>query len=58
MAISLTPLHGAAGVLLAAAAGAIVSDVEGRPWTLGSGSLVASGSQQVHDEILGLLDVG
>jgi hypothetical protein len=39
-------------VLLAAAAGAIASDVHGRPWTLGLGSLVASGSQQVHDEIL------
>jgi myo-inositol-1(or 4)-monophosphatase len=45
-------LHVGAGGLLAAEAGAVVSDVDGRPWTLASESIVASASPALHDELL------
>lgn len=51
----LTPLHGAAGVLLAQEAGARTEDVHGEPWTLASRTLVASASAEVHTELRRLL---
>jgi myo-inositol-1(or 4)-monophosphatase len=47
-------IHAGAGSLLAAEAGAIVSDVDGRPWTLESDSLVASATPALHDDLLDL----
>ncbi len=37
-------------------AGAVVSDVDGEPWTLGSDTLVAAASPDTHRELLTLLD--
>jgi len=47
-----TPVHCAAGVLLASEAGATVSQIDGRPWTLESDSLVVSAAPEVHRELL------
>lgn len=47
-------LHTAAGSLLAAEAGAVVSDVDGRPWTIASDSIVAAATPELHSELLGL----
>jgi len=47
-------LHAAPGVLLAAEAGAAISDLEGGPWTLRSDSIVAACDEQVHGEMLAL----
>jgi myo-inositol-1(or 4)-monophosphatase len=48
-------IHSAAGSLIAAEAGASVSDLEGRPWTLQSDSLLASADPDLHAELLGRL---
>jgi myo-inositol-1(or 4)-monophosphatase len=48
-------LHAGAGALLASEAGAIVTDFDGRPWTIDAGCLVASASEELHGEVLGLL---
>ena len=50
-----TPLHVAAGILLVSEAGGTVSDVRGRPWTLGSDSVLASADPELHQELLDLL---
>lgn len=47
-------LHTAAGVLIAAEAGAVVSDVEGRAWTPESDSAMASASPGLHHRLLSL----
>jgi myo-inositol-1(or 4)-monophosphatase len=47
-------IHAAAGSLLAAEAGAVVSDVDGRPWTIHSDSIVASATPALHDDLLAL----
>jgi myo-inositol-1(or 4)-monophosphatase len=47
-----TSVHSAAGVLLAGEAGATVSQVDGRPWTLDSDNLVVSATPEVHRELL------
>ena len=47
-------LHGGAGCLLAAEAGATVSDLEGRPWTIDSDSIVASANAGLHRDLLDL----
>jgi myo-inositol-1(or 4)-monophosphatase len=47
-------LHAGAGSLLAAEAGAIVSDIDGRPWTLESDSIVASATPDLHRDLLDL----
>jgi len=47
-----TPIHCAAGVLLASEAGATVSQVDGWPWTLESDWLVVSAAPEVHRELL------
>jgi myo-inositol-1(or 4)-monophosphatase len=48
-------IHVAAGSLLAAEAGAVVSDVDGRPWTIHSDSIVASATPALHDNLLALV---
>ncbi|MCQ4119120.1 inositol monophosphatase family protein [Rhodococcus tibetensis] len=44
----------AAGVALVRAAGGVVTDLAGEPWTIASGSVLA-GAPGVHGEILGIL---
>jgi myo-inositol-1(or 4)-monophosphatase len=45
-------IHAAAGSLVAAEAGASVSDLGGEPWTLDADSLVASADPDLHAELL------
>jgi myo-inositol-1(or 4)-monophosphatase len=47
-------VHVAAGALLAAEAGAVVSDIDGRPWTIESDSLVAAATPELHADLLAL----
>lgn len=48
------PWDNAAGVALVRAAGGMATDFEGRPWRIGSGSVVA-GAPGVHSEILDIV---
>lgn len=47
-------IHAGAGSLLVTEAGGTLSDIDGRPWTIRSDSLVASANPDVHEELLGL----
>jgi myo-inositol-1(or 4)-monophosphatase len=47
-------IHIAAGSLLASEAGAVVSDIDGNPWTLDSDSIVASATEALHRDLLDL----
>lgn len=49
------PLHFAAGALLAAEAGALVTDEDGAPWDLESQGLVAAATPAVHRALVALL---
>ena len=51
---SASALHVGAGSLLAAEASATVSDIDGRPWTIHSDSIVASATPALHGELLAL----
>lgn len=53
---SLPALHSAAGILLAAEAGAVVSDMDGGPWTVASSSLVAAATPELHRDLRALVD--
>ncbi|WP_028477535.1 inositol monophosphatase [Nocardia sp. CNY236] len=48
------PWDNAAGVALVRAAGGVATDLDGRPWTITSGSVVAA-APGVHDELLDLI---
>ncbi len=48
-------LHCGAGTLLASESGAVVTDFGGMPWTIDSGTLVASAGDELHVELLELL---
>ncbi len=50
------PLHVAAGVALAEAAGARVTDARGNPWDLHSATCVASATPALHDHLLRLIE--
>jgi myo-inositol-1(or 4)-monophosphatase len=45
-------LHAGAGALLIAEAGGTISDIEGRPWTIESDSLVGSANGRLHEALL------
>lgn len=47
-------IHAGAGSLLVTEAGGTVSDIDGRPWTLRSDSLVGSASRRLHEALLDL----
>jgi myo-inositol-1(or 4)-monophosphatase len=47
-------VHVAAGSLVAAEAGAVVSDIDGEPWTIDSDSIVASATPALHEDLLAL----
>ena len=49
-----SPLHAAAGTLLIAEAGGVVSDANGDPWTLASTNLLAAADATTHDDLLRL----
>ena len=51
----ISAIHAAAGSLLVTEAGGTVSDIDGRPWTIGSDSLVASANGHLHEELLKLV---
>lgn len=53
--VYVTSIHCAAGALLVTEAGGTVSQIDGRPWTLRSDSLLASADAGLHQELLGLL---
>jgi myo-inositol-1(or 4)-monophosphatase len=50
-----TALHTGAGTLLATEAGATVTDLDGRPWTLDSDSIVAAATPELHRDLLDLV---
>jgi fructose-1,6-bisphosphatase/inositol monophosphatase family enzyme len=50
----LSAVHAGAGSLLVTEAGGTISDIDGRPWTIGSDSLVASANDPLHEELLEL----
>ena len=45
-------LHVAAGSLLATEAGAVISDINGAPWTIRSDSIIASATPGLHADLL------
>ena len=47
-------IHAGAGSLLVTEAGGTVSDIDGRPWTIRSDSLVGSANRRLHEELLDL----
>jgi myo-inositol-1(or 4)-monophosphatase len=49
-----TPLHTAAGTLVVTEAGGTISDIEGRPWTLRSDSIVAGADPDLHTDLIHL----
>jgi myo-inositol-1(or 4)-monophosphatase len=48
-------LHAAAGILLITEAGGVVTDYEGRPWSIRSDSLVAAAGSELQQELLEIL---
>jgi myo-inositol-1(or 4)-monophosphatase len=50
-----SPVHNAAGCLLAGEAGALVTDVEGRPWDLTSTSCLAAATPELHHDLLAMV---
>lgn len=51
-------LHAGPGSLLVSEAGGVVSDIDGRPWTIRSDSLLASATAGLHKELLDLAHAG
>ena len=50
-----SPVHAAAGSLLATEAGGTVSDLAGEPWRLDSDAILAAASAGLHAELLDLV---
>jgi myo-inositol-1(or 4)-monophosphatase len=48
-------IHAGAGSLLVTEAGGTLSDIDGRPWSIRSDSLVASANSALHEELLDLV---
>jgi len=51
-----SPVHVAAGCLLAAESGAMVTDLEGRPWSVGQSGVLAAATPELHAELRALLE--
>jgi myo-inositol-1(or 4)-monophosphatase len=51
---SISAVHAGAGSLLVTEAGGVLSDIDGRPWTIQSDSIVASAEPHLHRELLDL----
>ena len=54
-ALRASSVHGAAGALVAIEAGATVTDIEGRAWTVDSDSLLGAASDDLHADLLDLV---
>ena len=54
---STSAVHAGAGSLLVTEAGGVLSDIDGRPWTIQSDSIVASADPRLHRELLDLARV-
>ena len=52
---SSSPVHIAAGCLLAAEAGAIVTDLDGRPWDLTARTVLAAAGPELHRDLFQML---
>jgi myo-inositol-1(or 4)-monophosphatase len=52
---SVSALHAGPGSLLITEAGGALSDIDGRPWTIDSDSLVGSANSRFHEELLDVL---
>jgi myo-inositol-1(or 4)-monophosphatase len=51
---SVSAVHAGAGSLLVTEAGGVLPDIDGRPWTIQSDSIVASADSRLHRELLDL----
>jgi myo-inositol-1(or 4)-monophosphatase len=51
---STSAVHSAAGSLLVTEAGAVLTDIDGKPWTIASSTLLVSANQVLHEELLAL----
>lgn len=49
-----SPLHTAAGCLLAEEAGAVVTDLAGRPWDLATAAFIVGATTELHAELLAM----
>lgn len=49
-----SPVHTAAGALVAAESGAVVSDLAGRPWSTGATGVLAAATPELHAELCAL----
>jgi myo-inositol-1(or 4)-monophosphatase len=52
---AVSALHAGAGSLLVTEAGGVISDIDGKPWTLRSDSIIASADPGLHQELIGLV---
>jgi len=52
---SSAPLRTAAGCLIAAESGALVTDLDGAPWTVATRSFVAAATPALHEALRDLL---
>ena len=50
-----SPVHAAAGALLSAEAGAVVTDRHGAPWSVDHPSILAAASPELHAAILAVV---
>jgi len=51
-----SPVHFAAGCLLASEAGALVTDLEGRPWSVVGTGFIAAATPELHRDLRKLVD--
>lgn len=52
---SISAVHSAAGSLLVTEAGGILSDIDGRAWTIDSSTMLACANQALHNDLLDLV---
>jgi len=54
--VGTSPVHVAAGCLLAAESGALVTDLDGRPWTVACRGVIAAATPGLHRELCALVE--
>lgn len=54
--VGTSPVHIAAGCLLAAESGALVTDLDGRPWTVARRGVIAAATPELHRELCALVE--
>ena len=50
-----TCIHTAAGCLLAEEAGALVTDIDGDPWTLATEDFIIASTTAIHDKLIDIV---